>query len=256
MENNYEFNVYHESSKLRENDIELYSWIGLINSDTKIRNVISKPYLSAGSKNNEVSLPDNNNKNQTSLQESIVTRRSNRNFDGEECELEVFSDILKYSAKENSIMKYDDGVNWAFRPYPSGGGLYPIEIYVYVNNVQKLDNGIYYYNPKRHSLSEIENINLIEKLESEMPTLENEIKKSSFIVFLVSNMNKMSFKYMERSYRFALLECGHLAQNILLLTNSYNLKSFPAGAFIDDKVNNFLNLDTSHSNIQYIILNS
>ena len=54
---------------------------------------------------------------------------------------------------------------------------------------------------------------------------------------------------MERSYRFALLKCGLLSQNLLLNAISFERKSLPAAAFIDDKINNIFKLDTLHSNI-------
>ncbi len=93
----------------------------------------------------------------------------------------------------------------------------------------------------------------MERLKAALPTLEHETDQSAFIIFLVSDLAKMTFKYQERAYRFALLECGHIAQNLLLCATSLKLKSFPVGAYMDDEVNFLLNLDGVTSNIQYIL---
>ncbi len=47
----------------------------------------------------------------------------------------------------------------------------------------------------------------------------------------------------ERGCRFALLEAGHIAQNILLATTALDLGAVAVGGFIDDEVNEILDID-------------
>jgi SagB-type dehydrogenase family enzyme len=253
MRQEYAFEIFHENSKLRSGDIDLYAWINYVNSDPDIRNVISKPVLEYGSAN-EILLPGPVDAGDMSFAECIMKRRSGRKFEPETCQLNTLSSILSLSVRENIEFKYDDGVKWSCRPYPSGGGLYPVDIYVAVYNVESIDKGVYFYNPKKHSLSEIENGLSIKEVEKAFPTLEDEVNQSSFVVFLVSDLNKMAFKYQERAYRFALLECGHIAQNLLLSATNFKMNSFPAGAYMDDVINDFFQLDGVSSNVQYALL--
>ena len=41
---------------------------------------------------------------------------------------------------------------WTRRPYPSGGGCYPLELYVVSAACDGLDSAIYHYDPMRHVL--------------------------------------------------------------------------------------------------------
>jgi len=51
-----------------------------------------------------------------------------------------------------------------------------------------------------------------------------------------------------------LLEAGHLAQNLLLITTSLNLGSCPIGGFNDNMVNDYLYLDSINEVTLYIII--
>ena len=251
MKENYIYELYHENSKLRRGDVELYTWINLVNSDPTVRNIISKPILEYGN-SNEIILPGINIDKPVSLFKILTNRRSKRDFKKVECSLDKFSALLKFAIGENAETVYDDGVKWNFRYYPSGGGLYPIDVYIVVYNVEDLKKGIYHYNPKKHSLSKLSNSYTLKAVEASLPTLEKEIQTCSFFIILTSEMSRMSFKYQERAYRFALIECGHISQNLLLCATALELNAFPVGAFLDDEINAVLNLDGVTSNVQYI----
>jgi SagB-type dehydrogenase family enzyme len=66
---------------------------------------------------------------------------------------------------------------------------------------------------------------------------------SSVVGLLRADMRRMRFKYGERSYRFALLESGHLVQNVLLLAAAAQLAAVPIGGFLDADVNKMLRAD-------------
>lgn len=247
------FELYHESSKLTNGDIDLYTWINYVNTDLSVRSVISKPILEYGGLN-EINLPSTKKNCSISLQETLENRRSNRNFSGTICSKERFSTVLINSLRENVEIVQEDGVKWNFRPYPSGGGLYPIDIYIAIFNVEGIKNGVYLYNPKKHTISELDTNNDLSLIKNALPTLTKELEKTAFLIILVSDLERMAFKYQERAYRFALLECGHISQNLLLSATALDIKSFPVGAFLDNEINVFLDLDGITSNVQYVIV--
>jgi SagB-type dehydrogenase family enzyme len=65
---------------------------------------------------------------------------------------------------------------------------------------------------------------------------------------------RQRIKYGERTYRFALLEAGHLAQNLLLVGTALGLGTLPVGGFLDDEVNDYLRLDGRREAVLYLIL--
>ncbi len=51
-------------------------------------------------------------------------------------------------------------------------------------------------------------------------------------------------KYGDRGYPFALLEAGHMAQNLILVGNRLGLRSCPIGGFWERKVEDLFHLVT------------
>ena len=56
-------------------------------------------------------------------------------------------------------------------------------------------------------------------------------KKSSMIMFLTAVFERSAMKYMARSYRFILIETGHVAQNINLVTTALGRSILNVGGF-------------------------
>jgi SagB-type dehydrogenase family enzyme len=50
-------------------------------------------------------------------------------------------------------------------------------------------------------------------------------------------------KYQDRSYRYGLLEAGHLGENAYLAATSMGLGACGVGAFMDDAINEMLGVD-------------
>jgi SagB-type dehydrogenase family enzyme len=54
---------------------------------------------------------------------------------------------------------------------------------------------------------------------------------------------RTAIKHGPRGYRFALLEAGHAAENILLAAAAMGLGTLPWGGYLDDKLNALLGVD-------------
>ena len=61
------------------------------------------------------------------------------------------------------------------------------------------------------------------------------------------------FKYGLRAYRFALLEAGHAAQNLLLAATALDLAAVPLGGFFDRILDATLGLDGVDRSSLYVI---
>jgi SagB-type dehydrogenase family enzyme len=61
------------------------------------------------------------------------------------------------------------------------------------------------------------------------------------------------FKYGLRGYRFALLEAGHVVQNVLLACTALGLAAVPVGGFYDRPVDALLGADGVNESVVYAV---
>ena len=139
------------------------------------------------------------------------------------------------------------------RVYPSGGAKYPVGIYLMVFDVDNLDSGLYLYAPDENVLKEISLFSK-EKQAEVKNNLFLEYQDTNFIIHFSFEKNRSHPKYGSLSYKLALLEAGHIAQNFLLIGTLLNLQNRPTLTFDYPFINNLFNLDTDYENIFYSIV--
>lgn len=66
---------------------------------------------------------------------------------------------------------------------------------------------------------------------------------ANVVLFLTVIFQRMRFKYQDRTYRYGLIEAGHLGQNAYLAATSMGLGACAIGAFLDDDMNRMLGVD-------------
>ena len=94
-----------------------------------------------------IQLPEPRYDSDVSIEESIVQRRSVRDYTGEPLTLWEVSQLLWAAQGITSPH--------GWRTAPSAGGTYPLEAYVVVGDVEDLSLGVYRYIPKEHQLVKI-----------------------------------------------------------------------------------------------------
>ena len=128
------------------------------------------------------------------------------------------------------------------RNYPSGGGLYPIETYLISVALESQISGVFHYNPIKHSLECLWdlpphfNMKDVAKNPRSLPL-------STLIVF-TSVWRRSSAKYGDLAYLHALLEAGHMSENILLTGCALGLNVRPYAGFNDALIEQLLDLDS------------
>lgn len=131
----------------------------------------------------------------------IKDRRSYREFENKPVPFTIFSRLL-------SIFKQTPGKDIRYY-YASAGGLYPIDIFIYVKNdrVEHIDMGLYYYNPIDSSLRVVEK-NLV--IDEDIHYMGNKeiFHSSAFSIFMVYNAGVTMPKYRENGYFYALIDSG------------------------------------------------
>ena len=109
------------------------------------------------------------------------------------------------------------------------------EIFLYIDNVESLPKGTYHYNPFNHTLELLKEGDF--KHELYKASLEqDQILYAAFTLVIVAIYDRAYSKYDLRAYRYVLLDCGHLGQNIYLVATALGLGTVCIGAFEDDKI--------------------
>ncbi len=174
-----------------------------------------------------------------SLVEAIRQRQSSLRFFGGQITLEELSVVVKMGNGLTGVERLD---GLPRRAIPSGGALYPTELYVLPLEVEGLSPGAYHYDIFAHALAQFHRKPAEPMLAA---ACFNELAVVSASVALVISccFERQLIKYDERAYRFALLEAGHVAQNVLLTAAAMGLATLPVGGFLDRDVNQYLELD-------------
>ena len=170
-------------------------------------------------------------------EQAIVRRRSVRDYSRAALSRAELSRILHLSSGIST-----DELGSAHRTAPSSGALYPIEIYPVVHNVEGLVRGVYHYDFREHGLHLLREADLREHVVTQ-GLMQEYLGQCNVVLFLTNIMQRMRFRYQDRSYRYGLLEAGHIGQNLYLAATSMGLGPCGIGAFMDDPINAMLGVD-------------
>jgi SagB-type dehydrogenase family enzyme len=191
----------------------------------------------------EIKLPEPRLDSAISLETALCKRRSVREFTDAPLELSQLSQ-LAWAAQ---------GVTGpeAHRTAPSAGGLYALELYVITANVNGLPAGIYKYDPITHALVSLLKSDIRREL-SRAALDQSSISQAAAIFGLSAVYERISAKYGERGIRYAHMEAGHAAQNLLLQAVVLDLGAVLVGAFDDAKVKRVLSLSKQEAPLYLI----
>lgn len=195
-----------------------------------------------------------------SLENIIKDRRSQRQYTGDSIPLQYAASIVKAAMGITTTNEVNIGVNVStsisYRSVPSAGGIYPIELYIVSLNVNKLEKGIYQYNPSEDSLVKLYNHNKVDKLLECFSVPEDliSIKRSGFICLLIGTAPKAMYKYGNRGLGFTVHEVGGISQNIHLAVTSLGLGSVDCASYFNDEAHQILKLDGIYKHLFHTIV--
>jgi len=196
------------------------------------------------------------------LDETMLLRRSSRDYTGEPITVKDLSKLLYYTNGITARFDYKERftgkvLRQFLRASASGGALYPIEIYVGVINVTGMEPGIYHYNVYEHSLEAL-------KVDKDFPSIFPDafpihpetvpVDKSAVVLILSAMFERSKAKYGPRSYRYILQESGHIAQNAYLVATACELGTVAVAGFYDDDIDEWLGVDGVDETAVYTIV--
>jgi SagB-type dehydrogenase family enzyme len=174
-----------------------------------------------------------------SLAEVLRSRRSRRAYGGGALSVGELATLLDAAYGVTGAIA---GTAQELRSAPSGGALYPLELYVVVQRVEGVDRGLYHYDPLRRGLERLGETGPDAASGDLTPYPELLAECAAFVV-VTAVLWRSRFKYGQRAYRFALLEAGHVGQSFLLAAEALGLAATPVGGFYDTRVDESLGID-------------
>ena len=180
-----------------------------------------------------IKLPEPRLTSESSLEETLLQRRSVREYSTVPLTLEEVAQILWAAQGITSDRGY--------RTAPSAGALYPLEVYLVVGNVADLAAGVYQYKPQGHEIINIKGEDIREKLASAALN-QSCVKEGAIVIAITAVYTRTTEKYGDRGIKYVHIEAGHAAQNICLQVTALDLGAVTIGAFHDNQVKAILGI--------------
>jgi SagB-type dehydrogenase family enzyme len=179
----------------------------------------------------------------TSFWSTLEGRRSVRDFPARSLRLETLATLLHAAYGVTAP---------GLRTVPSGGALYPLELYVTATRVEAIAGTVSHVDPVGWRLETVREDDVSHELEaaSAYPGL---LEDAAAVVFVTAVFWRSRLKYGLRGYRFALLEAGHVVQNVLLAATALGVATLPLGGFYDDRVDTLLGVDGVDESVVYAV---
>lgn len=201
-----------------------------------------------------IQLPAPSFDSNTSVENALLTRRSERAFRQDAIKLEDLSQILwaaqGITTRIDTVPFWWTGEKWSggLRTAPSAGGLFPIELYIAVGNAESLDPGLYKYNALNHTILKVMDG---DKREDVRQAALNQIavKNGQVCIIIAANIGRTEYKYKARATQYVYIESGAVVQNIYLQCNTLGIGTVMIGAIREEPMKVALGMPDSETPI-------
>ncbi|MFZ2955502.1 MAG: SagB/ThcOx family dehydrogenase [Candidatus Ozemobacteraceae bacterium] len=169
----------------------------------------------------------------------VTKRRSLREYNS----MSVSSAELSYLLRCTQGVKKVVPGKATFRTVPSAGARHPMETFVLCNRVDEIPSGLYWYDAIEHRLKDFDIQPGIADQLAKACCEQNFVRNSAVAFFWVAIVERTTWRYAERAYRYFFLDAGHICQNLYLASETIDCGACAIAAFDDEQVNRLLRLD-------------
>jgi SagB-type dehydrogenase family enzyme len=195
---------------------------------------------SADGKEVAMRLPRPETEGTLSVERAIRQRRTVRSFSSQALDLRQLSRLL-WAAQGIT------GRRGIKRASPSAGALFPMDVYAVVGEaaIQHLPAGIYHYEAPTHGVSLIAQGDLRQTV-ARASLSQMWMARAPLNIVITAEYDRARSKYGRRGARYAMIEAGHIGQNLFLQAEALNLKAGIVGAFHDRDLIHALKIPEAH----------
>jgi len=190
-------------------------------------------------------LPKPKTSGNVSVEQALHARRSLRGYSRAALKLEEAAQLLWAAQGITSRSGY--------RTAPSAGALYPLETFLCAGRVDGLPAGVYRYHPEQHDLLLLAEGDRRAEL-SAAALGQSWVREAPVVIALAAVYRRVTGRYQQRGIRYAWMEAGHAAQNVLLQATALDLGGVPVGAFDDRSVARILRMNSDEDPLYLIPL--
>lgn len=185
---------------------------------------------------------------QNDLISLIKDRRSSRVYTQEEMTLEQLSFLLWATQGIKSIR----GKAYAtLRTVPCGGARHEFETYLIIRKVSGLQPGAYHYLPMEHSLEFLHEIPEIGDVISQTLCGQTWAAKANVVFYWTLDAYRVEWRYGIYAHRAALIDVGHIGQNLYLACTGLHLGTCGIASFSHELCCNLFHLDGDNDFVVY-----
>ena len=128
------------------------------------------------------------------------------------------------------------------RAAPSAGALYACEIYLVASRVEGLEPGVHSYSPLTGDLVLLRSGDFLDEVAGATETPGDQ-REASLAIAVTSVFERYQVRYANRGYRYALIDTGHIGENLRFASAELGLHETAPLRFEDDHVNALLGVD-------------
>lgn len=137
------------------------------------------------------------------------------------------------------------------RTVPSGGARHPFETYLAVRNVEGLEPGLYHYLPLEHALEFLGPVEGLEEAVSQSLCGQEWAAKGAVVFYWSMVAYRAEWRYGIYAHRIALLDAGHVGENLYLACAALGLGTCAIAAFSHEDCARLLGLDGEEEYVVY-----
>ena len=180
-------------------------------------------------------LPDK----QVDFLEMIELRASVRSYKDEPLTLKELAFLLWTTQG----VKMPAAKGGSMRTVPSAGARHALETYLYVQRVEGLAPGFYRYLAFEHLLLPLHLDAAANERFTAAFRAKGAVAESAVTFVWATNIDRLTYIFGRRAYRYAFLDAGHVCQNLYLAAWTQGIGCCAMGAFDDAAVYDVLHLD-------------
>lgn len=182
------------------------------------------------------------------LVELIRDRRSARVYTGELMTQEQLSFLLWATQGVKAVR----GKSYAtLRTVPCGGARHEFETYLLIRQVEGLEPGAYHYLPMEHALEFLHPVLDMEETITRSLAGQKWAEKANVVFYWSMVPYRAEWRYGIYAHRVAMIDVGHVGQNLYLACTGAGLGTCAIGAFSHEVCNALFGLDGEEEYVVY-----